>query len=90
MGDTIGIAQRQYTHLELTIVPGGALSSTMVYEDDGASVDYVRGKFMQTTIKYGWGCIAVSFQHYFLFARLHRYYFASSRATVLAHIKTNN
>lgn len=36
----LGGAQRNYTHLVLTVYPGAAVGSTVVYEDDGITTAY--------------------------------------------------
>ncbi|EGD79621.1 hypothetical protein PTSG_13053 [Salpingoeca rosetta] len=51
-GDTIGVAQRQFTSLVLTIYPGASSGQTRVYEDDGASTAYLNGKYVWTTVAY--------------------------------------
>lgn len=39
-GEWLGGAQRNYTHLVLTVYPGAAVGSTVVYEDDGVTTAY--------------------------------------------------
>ena len=43
-GDTTGLARRQYASLSFTVYPGASKGSSRVYEDDGASYDYLSGK----------------------------------------------
>lgn len=50
--DVIGVAQRAYTNLTFTIVPGAPAGSVAVYEDDGLSYGYARGEFAWTTLNY--------------------------------------
>ena len=52
MGDTIGLAQRAYTTLQLDIYPGATSGSTMVYEDDGATMNYLNGSLAWTKVSY--------------------------------------
>ena len=40
VGDTIGVASRQYTSLIHTIYPGAKKGSSVVYEDDGSTTRY--------------------------------------------------
>jgi len=40
VGDTIGVASRQYTSLIHTIYPGAKQGSSVVYEDDGSTTRY--------------------------------------------------
>ena len=40
-GATTGLAQQQYTTLQLTIYPGTAEGGTLVYEDDGSRCGHV-------------------------------------------------
>lgn len=51
----VGLAIRQVSFLGLKIVPGGSgAGSTVVYEDDGVSTDYLDGtaKYVKTTASY--------------------------------------
>ena len=51
-GQTLGLAQQQYTTLELTIYPGQSQGSVLVYEDDGATMDYLAGACVWTNVSY--------------------------------------
>ena len=51
-GNTLGLAQQQYTNLVFTVHPGALSGSTSVYEDDGYTMDYVSGGFVNTTASY--------------------------------------
>eukprot|EP00042_Codosiga_hollandica_P032126 m.200668 g.200668 ORF g.200668 m.200668 type:complete len:1028 (+) comp53818_c0_seq1:262-3345(+) len=51
-GNTIGLAQQQYTSLVFNIHPGATEGSTSVYEDDGYTLDYLTGAFANTTASY--------------------------------------
>lgn len=50
--DVLGVAKRTYTSLHFDIAPGSTQGSQVVYEDDGESLDYTRGTFAWTSIKY--------------------------------------
>ena len=52
MGDTIGVAGRQYDALVLTIMPGASQGTTTIYEDDGSTTAYVKGASAVTTVSY--------------------------------------
>lgn len=51
-GQTLGAANRQYDLLMFNIHPGTESGSTVVYEDDGISVDYLNDQFVQTTASF--------------------------------------
>jgi hypothetical protein len=51
-GNTLGLAQQQYSNLVFTVHPGAVSGSTSVYEDDGYTMDYVTGGFVNTTASY--------------------------------------
>eukprot|EP01125_Pyxidicula_operculata_P005865 TRINITY_DN2050_c0_g6_i2.p1 TRINITY_DN2050_c0_g6~~TRINITY_DN2050_c0_g6_i2.p1 ORF type:complete len:1034 (+),score=272.65 TRINITY_DN2050_c0_g6_i2:380-3481(+) len=51
-GNIIGVAQRQYTTLTLTVYPGNSSGQTTIYEDDGMTTDYVSGKSVNTLVDY--------------------------------------
>lgn len=54
-GDTLGLAQRDYSQLEFDIYPGMGVTSgqTRVYEDDGKTMDYLtKDAFAWTTANY--------------------------------------
>jgi alpha-glucosidase (family GH31 glycosyl hydrolase) len=59
-GALIGGATRAYEGLEWTIHPGGAAAtgSGRVYEDDGETLDYLKGAFADTTLAYAWAATA--------------------------------
>ena len=42
VGDSVGIASRQYSTLEFSVYPGAGFGSFSVYEDDGESYDYLK------------------------------------------------
>lgn len=52
VGDTIGLAQRAYTILQLDIYPGAVNGTTKIYEDDGLTFDYLNGSMAWTTVSY--------------------------------------
>ncbi len=52
LGQTIGLAQQQYNTLIFSIVPGATSGSTIVYEDDGLTMDYLSGQSVFTTAQY--------------------------------------
>eukprot|EP00823_Brevimastigomonas_motovehiculus_P005518 TRINITY_DN4082_c0_g1_i1.p1 TRINITY_DN4082_c0_g1~~TRINITY_DN4082_c0_g1_i1.p1 ORF type:complete len:921 (+),score=210.99 TRINITY_DN4082_c0_g1_i1:343-2763(+) len=53
VGNTLGVAQRQYTSLDFWIYPGKTQYSTRVYEDDGLTLDYIdKNAFAYTTLSY--------------------------------------
>lgn len=52
MGDTIGVAGRQYDALVLTVMPGATTGTTSIYEDDGSTTAYVKGASATTTVSY--------------------------------------
>ena len=53
IGDTIGVAGRQYTDLIHTIYPGASNGSSVLYEDDGISTNYhTNNQFAKTTTSY--------------------------------------
>jgi alpha-glucosidase (family GH31 glycosyl hydrolase) len=56
IGDTIGVAGRQYDALVYTIYPGSNNGSSTVYEDDGATTNYhTKQQFARTTTTYSRG-----------------------------------
>ncbi|EDQ92185.1 uncharacterized protein MONBRDRAFT_5942 [Monosiga brevicollis MX1] len=50
--DTIGVAQRQYTALDFEIYPGTSSGSTMLYEDDGKTTNYLNNQYVWTNVSY--------------------------------------
>uniref|UniRef100_A0A6B2KX16 DUF5110 domain-containing protein n=1 Tax=Arcella intermedia TaxID=1963864 RepID=A0A6B2KX16_9EUKA len=52
VGDTLGLAQRQYTALILTIYPGATSGSTQIYEDDGTTTNYLSSQYSWTPVSY--------------------------------------
>ena len=53
-GDTLGLAQRQYSTLVLSffLTADESQGSSKVYEDDGATTAYLQGSFVWTTAAY--------------------------------------
>jgi hypothetical protein len=49
---SVGRASEPYRALEWTIYPGKASGAGVVYEDDGETYDYLKGKSAVTTLKY--------------------------------------
>ena len=49
VGDTIGVAGRQYETLVLTIMPGSEAGETTIYEDDGSTTAYLNGASATTS-----------------------------------------
>ena len=53
LGDTIGVAGRQFDSFVHEIYPGAANGSSMIYEDDGATLNYhTTDSFARTTVFY--------------------------------------
>eukprot|EP01126_Amoeba_proteus_P047207 TRINITY_DN5379_c0_g1_i4.p1 TRINITY_DN5379_c0_g1~~TRINITY_DN5379_c0_g1_i4.p1 ORF type:complete len:454 (-),score=92.74 TRINITY_DN5379_c0_g1_i4:141-1502(-) len=51
-GELIGVAQRQYTHLVLTVYPGTLSGFTQIYEDNALTTDYLNGLYRWTHVSY--------------------------------------
>ena len=48
----VGVASKPFDDLDIYIYPGASSGSFRLYEDDGASLDYLKGEFAYTTISY--------------------------------------
>ena len=52
VGDTVGLAMRQYVELQFSIYPGTDSGEGVAYEDDAGTDAYLNGAFAETALTY--------------------------------------